>query len=127
MDLVSTSWTSDAAEVTTNHGQTPSPQMAMECTKVIAMEPLQDTVTPPPQQWGLNNCLTWNAHHQLLDQGEYKDEALSKQVIEGAFLFLEEVTKEAQSPQNKDSLPMTYRIIHKNWGNPQDTATTDKL
>ena len=59
--------------------------------------------------------------------GESKDKALSQQVIEGAFLFLEEAAKEAQLSRNKDTLQMTDRIIHKNWETSKDTATTDKL
>ena len=80
MDLLSTPYVQGyinqsafgAVEATPNHSQTPllvgpEPQMAMECTKVIALESLQDH-GDTPQQWGLNNCLTWSAHYPLRNQ-----------------------------------------------------------
>ena len=122
---------SNAVEVTTNHRQTPSPlgpkpQMAMECTKVIAVEPLQDHGYNPTTM-GFEQLLDLECTPPTAGPGESKEEALSEQVIEGAFLFLEEAAKEAKLSRNKDTLPMTNKITHKNWETPKDTVTTDKL
>ena len=72
-----------------------------------------------PTTMGFNQLLDLECTPPTAGPRESKDEALSQQVIEGAFLFLAEAAKDAQLSRHKDTLSMTDRIIHKNWETPK--------
>ena len=93
---------------------------------MIALKSLQDHGDTPTTM-GFEQLLGLECTLPTAGPGESEDETLSQQVIEGALLFLEEAAKEGQISLNKDTLPMTDRIIHKNREASKDTATTDKL
>ena len=58
---------------------------------------------------------------------ESEDEALGREIIEGATAFVEEISKEKQLERNLDTLPPTRRMFHWNWETPKNRASHDKL
>ena len=120
----------DAVEVALNHGQAPSsvgpePQMAMEYTNMIAIDPPQDHGNTPTTM-GFEQLLNLESTPPTMRPGGTEDKALSEQVIEGAFLFLEKRPKR-HNYHETNTLLMTNRILHKNWETPKDRATMEKL
>ena len=84
---------------------------------MIAVDPPQDHGNTPTTM-GFEQLLNLESTPPTMRPGGTEDKALSEQVIEGAFLFLEEAAKEAQLSRNKHTADDQQNITQE-LGNPQ--------